>query len=216
MARAVGVPPGRLARLKQVHGTDAIVVGGDARFAGDGDDGEWPRADIVMTDQPGMAVAVQVADCVPVLLADPVHGAVAAVHAGWRGAAAGVACRAVEEMRARFRSQPSELVAAIGPSIGPCCYQVGTDVRDAFAAGSSAPQLDDWFLPDPVHGKFRLDVPGAARDQLISAGVRPSNVGICRLCTSCHPALFYSYRREGAGTGRMAAVISPGTARPQP
>lgn len=234
LARAVGVGPDHLARLKQVHGVEVVVIragesrrqsgkiaasGAFARPASDSDEG-WPRADIVMTDDPAVAVAVQVADCVPLLLADPVTGAVAAVHGGWRGTAAGIARVAVSAMTTHFGARPADLLAAIGPSIGACCYQVGPDVARAFrAAGFSDDNLRAWFRPDephvahgpgPLTARYRLDVPMATIDQLHAAGLEAANIASCGLCTACHPSPFPSYRRDGAGTGRIAGVIRPG------
>ncbi len=221
LAATVGVSPARLVRLKQVHGTAVVVAhansdattadgGQDLRHAGGDDDGR-PRADIVMTNDPSLAVAVQVADCVPLLLADPVSGAVAAVHAGWRGTAAGVVGRAVRAMASHFGTRPADLSAAIGPSIGPCCYQVGGDVIEAFrAAGFPERQVGEWFRAEAgMTGKYRLDVPKANIDQLRDAGLESANIAACGLCTACHPSLFHSYRRDGAGTGRLAGVIRP-------
>jgi polyphenol oxidase len=242
LASAVAVQPSRLARLKQVHGTRVVVIRrGDpvpaplgSPAVADDDDGR-PRADIVMTDDPAVAVAVQVADCVPLLLADPVTGAVAAVHAGWRGTAAGAARQAVAAMQLHFGTRPADLVAAIGPSIGPCCYQVGADVVDAFqAAGHADAAIREWFRPegspqswrgasalrDAVQAglpdaplKYRLDVPAANIDELRAAGLDPARIAACSLCTACHPSVFPSYRRDGAGTGRLAAIIRPGADR---
>ncbi len=210
VASSVGVPADRLARLKQVHGTAAIVIRAGDAFTVSDDEAARPHADIVMTDDPSMAVAVQVADCVPVLLADRVTGAVAAVHAGWRGTAAGAVRQAVSAMRTHFKSRAADLVAAVGPSIGPCCYQVGSDVVAAFSAAHfSREDIARWFRPDHEDGRFRLDVARANVDQLRSAGVRFDNIHACDLCTACHPPLFHSYRRDGAHTGRLAAVIRP-------
>ncbi len=216
IARALGVEAGRVVRLKQVHGRNAILVTG-------GDDignlvRQPPEADIVVTDDPSIAVAVQVADCVPLLLADSRTGAAAAVHAGWRGTATGVATEAVRVMAAQFGSRPSDLVAAIGPSIGPCCYQVGQDVLDAFAmAGHEPDALDAWFAPDGPNSadvpRYRLDVWAANRDALVAAGLRPERIDVARLCTATHVDLLCSYRREGKAAGRMAGVIRAGAQR---
>lgn len=234
LAAAMGVQPSRLARLKQVHGTRVIVIrAGESLKAAETDAGR-PRADIVMTDDPTIAVAVQVADCVPLLLADPVTGAVAAVHAGWRGTAAGAARQAVAAMQSHFGTRPADLIAAIGPSIGPCCYQVGADVVEAFrAADFPEDDIREWLHPEvedvgvvqleatgldsrrPASvprgraGRYRLDVPKANVDQLRAAGLDPANIDSCGLCTACHPPLFHSYRRDGARTGRLAGVIRP-------
>jgi len=210
LAAAMGVQPSRLVRLKQVHGTRVIVIrAGESLKAAETDAGR-PRADIVMTDAPTIAVAVQVADCVPLLLADPVTGAVAAVHAGWRGTAAGAARQAVATMQSHYGTRPADLIAAIGPSIGPCCYQVGADVVEAFrAVGIPDAQIRKWFRPEAEGGAYRLDVAKASIDQLRAAGLDPANIDTCGLCTACHPLLFHSYRRDGARTGRLAGVIRP-------
>lgn len=222
LSAAAGVGPERLIRLKQVHGVAAFVVhAGKPLPPAPAASGDGRRcADIAMTDDPGVAVAVQVADCAPILLADRKTGAVAAVHAGWRGTAAGVARVAVAIMARHFGTHPDDLVAAIGPSIGPCCYQVGGDVIQTFrGAGFTAEETGGWFRADsgsspdeivrrqPGTDRYRLDVAKANLDQLRSAGLPPANISACGLCTACHPSLFPSYRRDGAGTGRIAGVI---------
>ncbi len=227
LAAAVGVPLGQLVRLKQVHGIAVVVVRrgerassrhgsaprnlAPARVVGSpqsppGSDEGRPHADIVMTDDPARAVAVQVADCVPLLLADPVKRAVAAVHAGWRGTASRVAQVAIQAMESHFGTRAGDVIAAIGPAIGACCYQVRGDVLGVFEkAGFARDELGSWFRADDGH--YRLDVPTANRDQLIASGVAARNIGSCSLCTACHPSLFPSYRRDGAGAGRIAGVI---------
>ncbi len=211
LARAIGVMPDRLVRPKQVHGVEVIAIraGAAVSFVVHSDEERLP-ADIVMTDDPSVAVAVQVADCVPLLLADPSSGAVAAVHGGWRGTAAGVTRVAVRAMTAHFGTNPCDLLAALGPSIGACCYQVGADVADAFrASGFREDEMQAWFRRDNAVDRYRLDVPRATVDQLKAAGVKTSNISACGLCTACHPSLFPSYRRDGAGTGRIAGAIRP-------
>jgi len=202
------VAPSRLVRLEQVHGVETVVVRAPDVPAASGTDGGLSHADGAMTDDSATAVAIQVADCVPLLIADPSTGGVAAVHAGWRGTAAGMAGHAVRAMARAFGSRPADLVAAIGPSIGRCCYRVGPDVVEAFrAAGSSDAVLRAWFAPEAGSDHFRFDVPRANRDQLIETGLSGAQVHACGLCTACHPRLFHSYRRDGAGTGRLAGVI---------
>jgi hypothetical protein len=202
VAGAVGVAPEALRRVRQVHGAAAVCY-----RKGDRRPGPWPAADIVLTDDPSLAVAVQVADCVPLLLADAGTGAVCAAHVGWRGAAAGVPGAAVAALADAFGSRPADLVAAIGPSIGPCCYEVGEEVRDAFrrAAGGGW-SGDAWFQPG-TRGRPHLDLWRATADQLLAAGLDPRRVHASRLCTSDHRRFFYSYRADGPGTGRMAAAI---------
>jgi len=194
----------------QVHG-NAVVVAAEARSW----PRPWPDADVLLSRTPAVAVAVRAADCVPLLLADRATGAVAAVHAGWRGTAAGAAPAAVRAMGREFGSKPADLVAAIGPSIGSCCYEIGPDLVDAFAAAGHARHLiDRWFLaPAPPRGsrerpRMRLDLVGANRDLLILAGVREEDIHACGLCTAMHLEVLTSYRAEGAAAGRMAGTIA--------
>jgi hypothetical protein len=214
VARTIGVPPARLLRLTQVHGRDVFVCrdGGahenmPALLADDASTGvAWPEADISMTDDPTVALAIQVADCVPLLLADASTGVIAAVHAGWRGTAAGAAPVAVTALTREFGVKPERLIVAMGPSIGPCCYAVGDELIDAFRAGGFARNIDRWFTRDDA-GALRLDVWAANRDQLVASGVAAAAIHQANLCTASRPDLFASYRRDGPGTGRIAAVI---------
>jgi polyphenol oxidase len=202
VASTIGVPPAQLRKMRQVHGCTTVAATVQP-FE------HAPEADGVMTDEHGVALIVQVADCVPLLMADPRTGAVAAVHAGWRGTAANIAAAAVRRLQQQYGCRPEDLVAAIGPCIGSCCYQVGPEVREAFTS-SNASQLDPdaWFTPDPNRpDRLRFDGWAANRAQLIAAGLNPANVHLARLCTMTHLSHFYSYRAEGVGTGRLLGVI---------
>jgi YfiH family protein len=212
---SMGVRPGHLVTLAQVHGRDVVVVRkGSAPPEG------RPPADVLISDDPDVALVVRAADCVPVLVADPQTGAVGAAHAGWRGTAAGAAGALVAAMARAFSSRPADLVAAIGPSIGVCCYEVGTDVVDTFAAAGHARYLiDRWFsmrrlprddarpAPEIADSTLRLDVAAANRDQLILAGLSEEHVHVSGLCTASNLELFPSYRAEGSRTGRILGVI---------
>jgi polyphenol oxidase len=215
VAAAIGVSPPRLLRLTQIHGAGVFVFRGGQlpRGAVSGPDGTptsdgraWPEADVAVTDDPTVALAIQVADCVPLLLADAATGAIAAVHAGWRGTAAGAAPAAVAALTRQFGARPDRLVAALGPSIGPCCYVVGDELIDAFRALGSSREIERWFIRDDA-GDLRLDVRAANRDLLVASGVPAAAIHQADLCTAGRPDLFASYRRDGAGTGRIAAVI---------
>ena len=218
IADSLGVDTAHLVRLRQVHGREVVVVqrGGTEGPAKAGHYvlQEGPEADAIVSNDPSTAVAVQAADCVPILMADRRTGAVAAVHAGWRGTAAGAAPAAIKAMTREFGTRPSDLVAAVGPSIGPCCYQVGPELVDAFAAaGHRRERIDRWFV-DPLkrgqyvsQGELRLDLWAATGDQLIDAGLNEQNVHMCGLCTSSYLGVFYSFRAEGPATGRLAAAI---------
>jgi len=197
-----------LALAKQVHGRNVIVVREGASPP------DRPEADAFVSSSATVGIAVRVADCVPLLIADRKTGVVAAVHAGWRGTAARVAVAAIEAMSREFGSRAGDLIAAIGPSIGPCCYQVGSELVDAFAAaGHERYLIDRWFLsPPPPRGshdrpKLRLDVAGANRDQLVLAGVPEDQIHLSGLCTAMHLDVFTSYRAEKEKAGRLVAGI---------
>jgi len=223
VAISMGVSARSIVRLRQVHGARVVHLRKDDAFPPEASD--WNVGDIAASDHPGVALSVRVADCVPILLADARTGTVAAVHAGWRGTAAGAARSAVEALGERFASAPGDLVAAIGPSIGPCCYRVGQDVRVAFEAASTwAGALDAWFSHVPTVQAV-LGVPGsdpaasgggpalfldtwsANADQLRAAGVPAAQVHVSRACTSCYRGVFHSYRVDGERAGRMIGVI---------
>jgi YfiH family protein len=223
VALAMGLSPHAIVRLRQVHGNRVVSIRRHDAFP-PGAPG-WNAGDIAASDHPGLAVCVKVADCVPILLADTRNGSVAAVHAGWRGTAAGAARSAVGALCEQFGAAPGDLVAAIGPSIGPCCYRVGQDVRAAFeAAGTRDLDLDAWFSRVPAIEALRgvpgtdpaasgggpalfLDTWAANADQLRAAGVPASQIHLSRLCTSCHRDVFHSYRVDGERAGRMIGVI---------
>ncbi|HUU35824.1 MAG TPA: polyphenol oxidase family protein, partial [Vicinamibacterales bacterium] len=167
---SVGCQVSRLARVRQVHGAVVRTVRSGQL------DAPVPEADAVITNLPGVAVAVVAADCVPVLLADPASGAVAAVHAGWRGTAANAVGAAIAAMTSEFGTAPATLIAAIGPSIGACCYEVGEELLTAFAAaGHSSAALAEWFARDRA-GRLRLDLWQANADLLVHAGVPREHV----------------------------------------
>ncbi len=204
VAAALGVDPAHLVRVHQVHGA-AVVV----RRAGHPLPSERRRdADIIVSNDPSVALAIQTADCVPLLIVDSKSGAVAAAHAGWRGLAAGVPGRAVEALAREFNSRPEDLVAAIGPCISAPSYEVRADVADRFAsAGFESHQLERWFSEGERAGHWQFDGWRAASDQMESAGVPAGHVHIAALCTAEYPELLCSYRRNGRRAGRMAAAI---------
>jgi hypothetical protein len=210
LAQHLGARPDRVSWPRQVHGASvAAFRRDDGPGGGDG----RPEADIVISDDPGRVIAVQIADCVAMLLADRRTGAVGAAHAGWRGSAQGVARVAVAAMRAHFGTDPHDVVVAMGPSIGACCYEVGEEVRRAFEqADGHGTAVASWFSGSDA-GRARLDLWRANRDQLVSVGVPPAQIHVAALCTSTRRELFFSYRAEGARAGRMAAAIRAGTVR---
>lgn len=204
-AASLGVEVDVVRRVKQVHGAAVRII--SAETVREADPAVPPEGDALVCHVPGQVLAVQVADCVPLLIADPRTGAVAAVHAGWRGTAAGIARAAVDTLSREFGVRPQDLVAAIGPSIGACCYQVGDELPDAFReAGASEEQVAAWFSRDGDE-RWRLDLWTANVDQLVDAGVRRDQVYLSGLCTQTHADIFDSYRAQGAAAGRMAALV---------
>jgi polyphenol oxidase len=200
---AVGGCVDDLMRIKQVHGRTVRVLRRGDRPA----PGPPPDADALVSDTPGDVLAVQVADCVPLLLADARTGAVGAVHAGWRGSAARVTSTVIDTLAQEFGVRPADLVVAVGPSIGACCYEVGADLIDRFReAGATSNQLARWFTRTAA-GSLRLDLWTVNRDHLLEAGVPSHRIYLSSLCTETHATLFDSYRAEGPNAGRSAALI---------
>lgn len=190
---------------------------------------EAPRADASMTRVPGILLGIQTADCVPILLVDTQRKAIAAVHAGWRGTLKRIVMKTLGRMQMTLGTLPRDVVAAIGPAIGGCCYEVGPEVAQAFAgqfaearhwfegpfdqlAAGDTPNPLQWLtMVPPGHQppapRVNLDLRAANRWQLLEAGVSAANIFGSTLCTSCRADLLFSYRREGNLSGRMLAVI---------
>jgi hypothetical protein len=181
---------GSLRLMRQVHGRTVTS-------------GPWnppPFADAGVVEGPGQLIGVETADCLPVLLVDPDRRVAVAIHAGWRGTAARVVAEAVRAMAATG-SDPRSLVAAIGPGIGVCCFEVGPELRAEFSAEEQA------FFRAGSGGRLRLDLRGLNQGQLAAAGVAEDRIGHVRECTCCRPRDYFSYRRDGSGTGRMLNYV---------
>ncbi len=205
LVEAVAGDPGwKLATLRQVHGTMIRSVlqadeamhdaAGRALYEGDG----------LLTAAPGVLLGIQTADCVPVILADVAQQVVAVLHAGWRGTAGSMAAMGVERMRAQHGSRVEDLVAAVGPAIGPCCYTVGEEVRAAFCGG--------FAYGSDLFAKERLDLWEANRRQLVDAGIAADRIAVVGECTACARTTggarrYFSHRAEHGVTGRMMSVV---------
>ncbi len=203
VAAALGVAPADLRRVRQVHGSSVVVV----RASDPRSPAALSEADIIMTDDPTIGIAIQTADCVPLLLADARTGVVAAAHAGWRGLAAGVPGVAVGGLGRHFDVRPADLVVAIGPSISAASYEVGEDVRRQYESTRFADRLDSWFPKATRPGHWLFDGWQSARDQLVMAGVAVANIHCSEFCTFTNAEICCSYRRDGRAAGRMAAAI---------
>ena len=194
---AARFPAGRLVEAKQVHGPAVLIAEAVAA-------GAQVCGDALITNAPGLGLAVQTADCVPVLIADAWKMAVAAVHAGRKGVADGILCATVERMRAEYGCDPRDMRAALGPAISGGCYEVGEECLPPFQA-----RYRNWrgFAAPRGGGKWLLDLPEAVRRQLASAGIPERRIGPPGPCTFSESARFFSYRREGAPTGRLLSAI---------
>jgi purine-nucleoside/S-methyl-5'-thioadenosine phosphorylase / adenosine deaminase len=209
VASAMQVVPGRLVHAHQVHG-NSVHVRRAAETAPQQPPAATPEADIIITDDGQTAVAVQTADCVPILIADRRTGVAAAAHAGWRGLALGVPRAAVAALTREFGSRPEDLIAAAGPSISAPRYEVGEDVRERFEARGAQPgELARWFSPSDRSAHWYFDGWRVVRDDLEKAGVPSGQIHVASLCTATYPDLFCSFRRDGSPAGRMAAGIKP-------
>ena len=202
---AVGADPGALVKNHQVH--SALV-----RPVGRADILEDPAApgvldaDGLVTDEPGVCLTVFSGDCIPILLYDPRARVIAAAHAGWRGTAAGIAARAAEAMVRDYGCDPGNILAAIGPGIGPCCFETHADVPDGLRAGLG-PEAEPFIHPLPGGEKFTVDLKGANARWLERSGLNPDHIAVCSACTACQLDTFWSHRGQGNVRGSMAAVI---------
>jgi YfiH family protein len=202
VARYIGVSVEDLLLVRQVHGATVAVASPDRPRP-------WPRpdADAAVSNDSTAAIGIRVADCVPILLAEEDGRVVAAVHAGWRGTAKRAVIATVEALQSRYGVRPERLIAAVGPCIGPCCYEVSEETRESFrVAGHHPDMLERWFDPRAA-GKFHLDLWTATRDQLEGAGVNAASIYVAELCTKTHEDVLHSYRVDGDKAGRMLAVI---------
>lgn len=201
LTRAFGITQEKLVTLKQVHGTDILVIDEPnddvSHFLG-------LEGDAIITNQAGIMIGICVADCAPILLLDDEKQVIAAVHAGWQGTASKLIAKTVAGMKSLFACNPQKLQAIIGPSIGKCCYEVDAPVRHSFLQNGL-----DWdnCSEQSGDGLWRLDIAAANRDLLIGAGVAADRIQASDMCVCCHRELFFSYRRDGSETGRQLGFI---------
>ncbi len=203
---AAGGDPKKLTCGRQSHSANVAVIEENDAGRGAFDYGESiPDIDALVTDVPGITLMVLVADCVPILIFDPVKKTAAVVHGSWRGTLQGIAGKTIEAMAGEFGCAGRDLLAGIGPSIGPCCYEVGKETAGLFK--ETWPESASRFIQRTGEQKMKLDLWKANHMQLLSAGVREEHIEEARMCTSCRPDVFYSYRAENGKTGRYAGLI---------
>ena len=201
---ALGIPDGKLVFSRQVHGrnvrlcssSDACPTMADVPYEADG----------IITAERGLALMIFTADCTPILLSDPVTGAVGAVHAGWRGTVQDIAGEAVRAMAREFGTRPGDIRAAIGPCISLCCFETGPEVPEA-VRGVLGREADEYIRPAPAEGKSHVDLKGVNRALLIRAGLRPDGIDVSDECTVCRCGKYWSHRATGGRRGSQASVI---------
>lgn len=200
VAEALGVSPGSFVFSDQVHGTRIHEVNLNNRFE------PVCEADGLMTDIPGVTLATLYADCMPIMVYDPEHLAIGMAHAGWRGTAQAIGPKLIQAMASRYGSKPENLLAALGPAIGTCCFEVGDEVVSTFKGMDALKDDSEWL--DLKRGKPHVDLNRINTVLLIRGGINPLAIRSTSLCTRCNPDLLYSYRRDEGDTGRMAALMA--------
>lgn len=199
IADSFSIPANRLILMGQVHGNRILILDGDGPPSG-----SVPACDGLITDRPGVALGIKTADCIPLLFVDPVRRVIGVAHAGWRGTALRIASRMVDLFEQRFASRVENILVAVGPAIGVCCYQVDTPVYAAFAPQPSA---DRFLHPCPEEGRWMLDLASANRIALMERGAPAGNVLSARHCTACRRDLFFSHRASLGCTGRQINLL---------
>ncbi|WP_347488310.1 peptidoglycan editing factor PgeF [Desulfoscipio sp. XC116] len=205
ICRALDADIGCLVAGRQVHGDRVSTV--HAVHAGRGAtawEDALPDVDALVTAESSLLISSYYADCVPLLFLDPVRRVIALAHAGWKGTVLNIGAKTVRHMAENHASRVENILAAVGPAIGPCCYEVDAPVMEAVESclpGGPAPAR-----PGRA-GHWWLDLPSVNRRLLLDAGVRPENITMADCCTSCRDDLFYSYRKQNSRTGRMASLI---------
>lgn len=201
---AVEMDPARAVLSLQVHRDDVRLC--TSADAGKGLMRERDyEADALITGEKGLPLVVFSADCGTVLLHDPAAGCVGAVHAGWRGCAAGIVEKTVREMARLLGARPERILAALGPCIGKCCFETDSDVPEAMASSALGAEAEPYL--ERRGTKYHVDLAGLNRQWLLRAGVLPEHIEVCGLCTACRPDLFWSHRKMGEARGVQAAMI---------
>ncbi len=203
LAGETGIAREHFLYASQIHSGDVKIIDSDAITSGILSNN--PRTDATITAVPGTCLMVMVADCVPILLFDPVKKVSAVIHAGWRGTVHSITSNTIHAMTEHFGCDPADILAGIGPSIGPCCYEVGEDVKEFVT--QSFGTTKGYLVQKEPSAKPHFDLWYANYKQLTDNGVKPGNIEVSELCTKCHSDIFFSSRASGGITGRFAAGI---------
>lgn len=202
----LGLSPDRAVLSHQTHTDRLRIVTEEDAGKGISRPRDYSDIDGLITNCKNLPLVTQFADCVPLLFFDPCKRVIAASHAGWRGTVQEIGRKTVERMAAEFGCRPQDVLAAVGPSIGRCCYEVDQPVLEAFSALRYLPT--EQIFSDQGNGKYMLDLQTANRRILERAGVLPENICVSDLCTCCHSEYFHSHRATGGSRGNLAAVIA--------
>ena len=206
ICNAINIDINKAVLSHQTHTNNVRIVKKEDIGKGIFKERDYNDVDGLITDIPGVALVTQYADCTPLLFCDPVKKVVATSHAGWRGTASEIGRITVEKMQKNFGCDPADIIAAIGPSIGQCCYEVDDPV---YRPLSKIPYLKkDKIFIKKHNGKYMLSLWEANREILINAGILPEHIDITDLCTNCHPDVFHSHRFTGGKRGNLAAIIA--------
>lgn len=197
LSTAFDIPLDNFLVLNQVHGDDILVIKPHGDYF---TSREALNYDAIVTNRSNLAICIKTADCVPVFIVDRIKKVIAAVHAGWRGSALGISAKVVRLMQNQYGSNPRDLLAAIGPSIGKCCYEVDTATAEAFRSHN---HVETFLFPGNRKGHWMLDLAEANRRQILTGGIPDANIETSGLCTTCHQEAFFSHRGSGGITGRQ-------------
>ncbi len=201
LASAFNIPMENFLVLNQVHGDSVFVIKPHGDYF---TSREALNYDAIVTNRTNLAICIKTADCAPVFIVDPVKKVIAAAHAGWRGSALGISAKVIRLMQNQYGSEPQDLLAAIGPAIGPCCYEVDSPAVDAFCHQKNS---DKFLLPGKQKDRWMLDLVEANRRQILDCGIPDANIEAAGLCTVCRQDAFFSHRGSGGITGRQINFI---------
>ncbi len=207
LAAAIGVDRDRIVCSAQTHTTNVLVVREEDAGCGVIRERPWKDIDALVTNADGITLCVFTADCVPLLIADPVHHAVGAAHSGWRGTIGNIAAKTLETMNHEYGTEAGDTVCAIGPSICGDCYEIGPEVAEQFMAKYGQTDGKSPVLRSKPDGKYLLDLWESCRLNFIQAGVKPENISVTDICTHCNPDKLFSHRTQHGAQGNLGALI---------